>query len=144
MLRRKTFLLAVRTAALVTIATGSPANADSTGMFNYSVGNCGYGWRQYCTGYGQGVPVGLASLTVTVTCSANSPFVVDRTGVGCYLRGLNDRQKYLESGPLFVTGNTAEVTKAGSVPFQGYELCVGGGYSTSFGEFRAVQNYVCQ
>lgn len=136
--------VAVAAVALAAGTTGPPAHADSTGLFNVSLGNCGYQLRQLCTGYGQGAPVGLSSLTVAVTCSANSPFVVDRTGVGCYIRGLTDGQTYLWTGPVFIAGNSAEITNAGTVPFQGYQLCVGAGYSTTTGGFQAVQNYHCQ
>jgi hypothetical protein len=134
---------AMAVAALAASLAASPAQADSTGMFNLSIGNCGYGYRQQCEGYGQGVPVGLSSLTVTVTCSATTPFVVDRTGVGCYLRGHNDNRTYLPTGPLFVTGNNAATTNFGTVPFQGYDLCVGAGYSTAAGGYQPVQNYHC-
>lgn len=130
-------------AALVGSMSAGTAQADSTGLFNLSVGNCGYNSRQLCAGYGQGVPVGLSQLAVEINCSASSPFVVDRTGVGCFIRGLSDGLTYLHTGPLFIAGNEAEASNVGFVPFQGYELCVGAGYSTATGEFRAVQNYRC-
>lgn len=131
------------TALAALAVTTAPASADNTGLFNTSAGNCGYRRSQVCAGHGQGVPVGLSSLTVAVTCTATSPFVVDRTGVGCYLLG-NDGLVYLKTGPLFVAGNTAAVANAGTVPFQGYQLCVGAGYSTATGEFRGVQDHRCQ
>jgi hypothetical protein len=133
--------------ALATVALGAalvaPAQADSTGMFNVAAGNCGYGYRQVCAGYGQGVPVGLSSLTVAITCTATSPFVVDRTGVGCFIRGMSDGRDYLNTGSFFLAGNESVTTKAGTVPFQGYWLCVGAGYSTTSGVFQPVQNYRC-
>ena len=134
--------------ALAGVATAasllsSPASADSTGLFNVSVGNCGYAYRQLCFGYGQGVPVGLSTLLVEVNCTATSPFVVDRTGVGCYLVGMSDGRQYLPTGPLYLPGNTAAVSNVGQVPFQGYYLCVGAGYSTATGGFQPVQNYRC-
>lgn len=135
--------LAAAGAALAAAAMGSPASADDTGMFNVAIGNCGYWYRQQCAGYGQGVPIGLSSLSVSINCSATTPFVVDRTGVGCYLVGMSDLRTYLWTGPLFVAGNEAAVTNVGTVPFQGYWLCVGAGYSTSSGAFQPVQNHVC-
>lgn len=128
-------------AALSCVST--PAHADSTGLVNYSAGNCGQWNRQICTGYGQGVPIGLSSLTVAITCEAASPFVVDRTGVGCYLVGINDGLQYLHTGPLFTAGNAAGIANEGTVPFQGYYLCVGAGYSTATGAFQPVQGHVC-
>ncbi|HWL38588.1 MAG TPA: hypothetical protein VNQ77_20540 [Frankiaceae bacterium] len=135
--------LAIAAAALSAASMGAPAHADSTGMFNLSVGNCGYQSRQVCFGYGQGVPVGLASLTVAISCSATSPFVVDRTGVGCYIVGHNDGRQYLHTGPWFTAGNASTTTNVGTVPFQGYSLCVGAGYSTSTGGGQAVQGHRC-
>ena len=143
-LANKTTRLGVMIAATAGLLVSAPAHADSTGLFNVSIGNCGYGYRQYCTGYGQGVPVGLSSLVVTIACSANSPFVVDRTGVGCFIRGLSDGRTYLNTGSFYTAGNSSETAKEGSVPFQGYQLCVGAGYSTSTGGGQAVQNYHCQ
>ena len=140
---RKSLRLALAGAALAAGTLGTPAHADSTGLINYSVGNCGYLQRQVCAGYGQGVPVGLSSLTVVVTCSATSPFVVDRTGVSCYLVGLNDRIVYLPTGQFFLAGNESVTANFGTVPFQGYQLCVGAGYSTTGGEFKPVQGYRC-
>lgn len=136
--------LLIAAAATVASLAGTPAQADSTGMVNFAVGNCGYGYRQVCTGYGQGVPVGLSSLAVVLSCQATSSFVVDRTGVGCYLIGWNDGRVHLPTGPLFTPGNTSAVANAGTVPFQGYWLCVGAGYSTATGGFQPVQGYVCQ
>lgn len=135
-------LLLAATATATSLLT-APAQADDTGMFNLSVGNCGYAYRQSCLGYGQGVPVGLRSLIVEVNCTATSPFVVDRTGVGCYLMGMSDGLIHLHTGPLFVPGNQAVVSNVGIVPFQGYYLCVGAGYSTATGEFKGVQNHRC-
>ena len=142
-MRRVKILLAVLGAFVPLALTSAPAHADSTGLLNLSAGNCGGGYRQACTGYGQGVPVGLSSLQVAGTCEAVSPFVVDRTGVGCYLLGMTDGRTYLHTGSTFLAGNSAAVPFAGSVPFQGYRLCVGAGYSTTAGAFVAVSNYVC-
>ena len=122
----------------------APASADNTGLFNSAVGNCGYGYAQSCAGYGQGAPIGLASLTVTMDCTAVSPFAVDRTGVACHLFGLTDRRTYLHTGALFVAGNVATIANSGTVPFQGYKLCVGAGYSTPWGEFKDVQGFRCE
>jgi hypothetical protein len=69
---------------------------------------------------------------------------VDRTGVGCYIVGLNDGRTYLPTGPLFTAGNSSEIANEGVVPFQGYLLCVGAGYSTATGGYQAVQNYHCE
>ena len=142
-LSRTALRFAVAGTALAAATMGAPAQADSTGLINYSAGNCGYAGRQVCAGYGQGVPVGLSSLTVVVTCSATSPFVVDRTGVGCYLVGLNDGLTYLPTGPFFLAGNESVTANFGTVPFQGYRLCVGAGYSTTAGGFQPVQGYRC-
>ncbi|HVF04155.1 MAG TPA: hypothetical protein VNA20_04890 [Frankiaceae bacterium] len=136
-------LLLAGTATAASLLT-APAQADDTGMFNRSVGNCGYERRQVCLGYGQGVPVGLRSLAVELNCSAATPFVVDRTGVGCYLVGISDQRVYLRTGPVFLAGNEAAISNAGTVPFQGYYLCVGAGYSTATGEFQPVQNHWCE
>src|SRR3712207_6158510 len=105
--------LAIAAVALGAASMGAPAHGDSTGMFNLSVGNCGYQDRQVCFGYGQGVPVGLSSLTVAITCSASTPFVVDRTGVGCYIVGHNDGRQYLHTGSFFLAGNASTTTKIG-------------------------------
>jgi hypothetical protein len=121
----------------------APAHADSTGLINYSIGNCGSGGRQVCSGYGQGVPVGLSSLTVAGECTATTPFVVDRTAVRCYLVGLNDGRVYLDTGQRWVTGNASSYPIAGSVPFQGYRLCVGAGWSTSTGGYVSPTGFVC-
>lgn len=109
-----------------------------------TVGNCGYLGRQLCYGGGQPVPVGLSDLKVVFSCSAVSPFVVDRTGVGCYLRGLTDNRVYATTGPLFTAGNQSTIPNVlATVPFQAYKLCVGAGYSTATGAFQPVQGYVC-
>jgi hypothetical protein len=136
--------LALVTALSAMLPAGSAHAASAGGIATISVGNCGQFYGQYCTGYGQGVPVGLSTLTVAITCSANTPFVVDRTGVGCYLVGLTDGRTYLSTGPLFTAGNTSEIANEGAVPFQGYRLCVGAGYSTTSGAFQPVQNYHCE
>lgn len=136
---------AASVAAVALAVPAAPAGAGTAGgIATYSVGNCGYHLRQYCTGYGQGVPVGLSTLTVAITCSASSPFVVDRTGVGCYIKGLADGKVYLETGPIFIAGNIAEIANQGAVPFQGYLLCVGAGYSTTTGASQPVQGYHCE
>lgn len=135
--------VAIAAAALAAGTMGAPAHADSTGLFNFAAGNCGSFNRQVCFGYGQGVPVGLSSLTVTVSCSASSPFIVDRTGVGCYLVGMNDGRTYLPTGPFFLAGNASTTANFGTVPFQGYRLCVGAGYSTTSGGGSPVTGYRC-
>lgn len=109
-----------------------------------TAGNCGYNGSQICYGGGQPVPVGLADLRVTFSCTATSPFVVDRTGVGCYLRGITDNKIYAPTGPLFTAGNQSTIPNVlATVPFQAYRLCVGAGYSTATGAFQPVQGYVC-
>ena len=73
-----------------------------------------------------------------------TPFLVDRTGVACHLFGLTDRRTYLHTGPLFVSGNVATISDSGTVPLQGYRLCVGAGYSTPWGDHHDVQGYRCE
>lgn len=139
---------AIGAAAVAAVALGTPASPATAvtagGIATASIGNCGYGGAQYCTGYGQGVPVGLSTLTVAITCSASSPFVVDRTGVGCYIKGLSDGKTYLQTGPFFTAGNESVTANEGTVPFQGYLLCVGAGWSTTNGTYHGVQGYQCQ
>ncbi len=82
-------------------------------------------------------------MTVTFECTAVTPFVVNSTGVGCYLLGDNN-MTYANAGPSFTSGQQSAVQRIGvSVPFQGYRVCVGAGYLTTGGLFRAVQGYNC-
>lgn len=143
MRRMRTALVLSTTAAMLITTLGSAARADETGMFNSAFGNCGSFYMQYCTGHGQGMPIGLSTLAVEITCSATSPFVVDRTGVRCYLLGMNDGLTYLDTGEFFVPGNQAVIANAGTVPFQGYWLCVGAGYSTPSGGYSPVTGFDC-
>lgn len=131
-------VLAAAAAAVLGIA--APANAL---LVLPSAGNCGpYGWQR-CYGVGQSVPVGTSSLTVTFECTATTPFVVNSTGVGCYLLG-DDGRRYAETGPQFTPGQQATVSRlAASVKFQGYQICVGAGFLTAGGYFEPVQNYNC-
>lgn len=109
-----------------------------------TVGNCGQLGRQICYGAGQPVPIGLATLRVVFECSAASPFVVDRTGVACYLVGLSDNKQYAYTGPLFTVGNQSTIPNIlTEVPFQAYKLCVGAGYSTATGGYQPVQGFTC-
>jgi len=130
-------------AAGVVTAVMTPTSAHAF-YITPVAGNCGYQGRQLCYGGGQPVPVGLADLKVVFSCTATSPFVVDRTGVGCYLRGISDNQVYAATGPLFTAGNQSTIPNVlATVPFQAYRLCVGAGYSTATGAFQPVQGYVC-
>lgn len=130
-------------AAGVATAVLAPSSAHAM-YITPVVGNCGYAGRQICYGAGQPVPVGLSSLRVTFSCTAVSPFVVDRTGVACYLVGLTDSRAYAHTGPLFTAGNASTISNViATVPFQAYKLCVGAGYSTATGAYQPVQGYVC-
>lgn len=127
----------------VAAATLAPSSAHAM-YIRPTAGNCGASSSQICYGAGQPVPVGLSSLRVTFTCTAVSSFVVDRTGVGCYLVGLTDGLQYAHTGPLFTVGNQSTIANAAvTVPFQAYKLCVGAGYSTATGAYYGVQGYRC-
>lgn len=108
-----------------------------------TAGNCGYLSQQQCAGAGQALPLGLSTLAVAFSCTATTPFVVNSTGVECYLRGLSDNLIYMRTGPTFVSGQQASVSNAGVVPFQAYRICVGAGYLTTGGTFRATQGFTC-
>lgn len=125
------------------VATLAPSSAHAM-YITPPAGNCGPYARQTRYGAGQPVPVGLSSLRVTFSCTAASPLVVDRTGVGCYLVGLSDGLQYAHTGPLFTVGNQSTIANvAATVPFQAYKLCVGAGYSTATGAYYGVQGYRC-
>lgn len=131
---------AVALAATSVLALAAPAQAFYIAPY---AGNCGSWGSQRCTGAGQSLPIGTSSLTVTFECTAVTPFVVNSTGVGCYLLG-DDGYQYAHTGPYFTTGQQSTVSWiAYPAKFQGYRICVGAGYLTSSGYFQAVQGYSC-
>ena len=131
---------AVAAAVVAMLSVAPEANAI---FVQPSVGNCGEWGRLRCFGTGQSLPIGTSSLTVTFECTAVAPFTVNSTGVGCYLLG-DDGKQYAHTGPSFTSGQQSTVQRvAAAVKFQGYKICVGGGYLTAGGYFSPVQGHNC-
>lgn len=132
---------AAASAALLT-ATATPASAVAGFSGGVST-NCGYQGRQVCDGLGQLVPVGTGSGAVAFTCHAATPFAVQATGVGCYLRGVFTGVQY-HAPSIYTQGPESSTTHTVSnVLNQPYELCVGAGIVDSGGTPHPITGYRC-
>jgi hypothetical protein len=140
--RWRAFVLAagtVATSMALLAATASPAAAVSGGVST----NCGYFDGQVCDGVGQLLPVGTGSGAVAVTCHAATPYVVQATGVGCYLEGAFTGVQ-LFAPTVYTQGQTSSTTIAfASVLNEPYRLCVGAGIVDINGSPRPISGYRC-
>jgi hypothetical protein len=139
--------LAAATLALGgTIAAAAPASAAAEpDIFVVIVAvptNCGVGYTQFCTGEAQPIPVGTNDELVEVSCSATTPYVVQSTGVGCYLLGA-DGIRYPVPTQFLQGEQSATGTVEILVPQQRYKLCVGAGQVNSAGAAFGVQGVNC-
>lgn len=122
------------------LANAAPASALLGTNLAVTI-TCGY--SQTCDGVGQAVPIGTGSTNVAITCTAVTPYVVQATGVGCYLLGdfYGDRHY---APTQFTQGQTSSTTATFTgLVAQSYRLCIGAGLITSSGTPRAVTGYQC-
>jgi hypothetical protein len=104
--------------------------------------NCGVGYSQFCSGEAQPIPVGTSDELIEVSCTATTPYVVQSTGVGCYLLGADGIHYGVPS--QFLQGEqSATGTVQVLVPQQRYKLCVGAGQVNSAGTALPIQGYTC-
>lgn len=131
---------AVLTAITATLALAPPASAIFSGGASAS---CGYG--QTCSGAAQDVPgIGSSGTDVTVNCNAQTPYSVQATIVQCYIWGNTGDRHY--TIPVYTQGQASSLTHtfdSWNLSSRSYILCVGAGYVSAGGVYRAPTNYAC-